>query len=50
MFQYAGLGQLQTIYDAKQAVAKERQKFNTTLLVGGVVLLGSAGYYVYRHR
>lgn len=50
MFKYAGLGQLQTIYDARETVTKERQKFNATLLVGGVVLLGAAGYYVHRHK
>jgi len=50
MFNYSGFGALETIYDAQDLASQARKNFNLTILAGGVVLLGSAGYYVRKHK
>ena len=50
MMGYAGLGEVESIYAARDLVARKRSQFNTTLVLGGVVLLGSAGYYIHKNK
>lgn len=50
MFEYSGISGVQSIYAARDLAATKRKSFNTALVVGGVVLMGSAGYYVHKNR